>query len=269
MSEYQGVTVRRIDQAVMKVTFSRPPHNFLELSLVAAIADAYEEIAALPAARVIVLTAEGKHFCAGGDFSRVAEGAEAPDTPPSAPAQFGISSHDVYAEAARLLAAPLPVVAAVQGAAVGGGLGLACTADFRVGSPETRLVANFAQLGIHQGFGLTVTLPRIVGWQRANEVLLTGKRIGGEEGYRIGLLDRLVAAPELEAAAIAIAGEMATSGPLSIRAIRATMREGLVERFRTATERESREQAVLSRTQDFREGVRAYAERRPPQFAGR
>jgi 2-(1,2-epoxy-1,2-dihydrophenyl)acetyl-CoA isomerase len=269
MSEQRAVRVHRVDQRVMQVTFGRPPNNFLEPGLVTAIADASEEIATLPDARVIVLASEGKHFCAGGDFSRVAESDAAPAGSPSAHAQFSIASRDVYAEAARLMAAPLPVVAAVQGAAVGGGLGLACTADFRTGSPETRLVPNFAQLGVHHGFGLTVTLPRIVGWQRANELLLTGRRIGGEEGYRLGLLDQLVPAHELEAAAIAFAAEIATSAPLSIRAIRATMREGLVEQFRAATERESREQAELSRTQDFREGVRAYAERRPPRFAGR
>lgn len=269
MSVYQGVTISRIDPAITKVTFSRPPNNFLAPEIVTGIADAYEEIAASPNARVIVLIAEGKHFCAGGDFSRVAGSAEAADTPASGTDQFSVSSHDVYAEASRLMAAPLPVVAAVQGAAVGGGFGLACTADFRVGSAETRLVANFSRIGIHHGFGLTVTLPRIVGWQRANEVLLVGKRIGGEEGYQIGLLDRLAAAHELEAAAIAFAGEIATSAPRSIRTIRATMRQGLVDEFRAAAERESREQAVLSRTADFREGVRAYTERRPPQFAGR
>jgi enoyl-CoA hydratase/carnithine racemase len=166
------------------------------------------------------------------------------------------------------MAAPLPVVAAIQGAAVGGGFGLACTADFRVGSAETRLVANFAQLGVHHGFGLTVTLPLIVGSQRANELLLTGRRVRGEEGHRIGLLDRFVDGHELEAAAIAFAAEIASSSPLAIRAIRATMRQGLVERFRAATDWESQEQARLSGTRDFLEGVRASAERRPTRFTG-
>lgn len=260
------VTIRRIDQAVVLVKFGRPPHNFLELGLIAGIADAYEEIADSPATRVIVLASDGKNFCAGADFSRVRDDAEAGAAAVPLPAR---SVQETYGEAARLMAAPLPVVAAVQGAAVGGGFGMACTADFRVGSPETRLAPNFAQLGVHHGLGLTVTLPQIVGWQRANELLLTGKRIRGEDGHRIGLLDRLVAADELEAAAIAFAGEIAASAPLSIRAIRATLRLGLVERFREATERESREQARLSGTADFREGVRASAECRPPRFEGR
>jgi len=266
MAADQAVKVRRIGQAVMMVKFGRAPHNFLEAGLISAIASAYEEIARLPDARVIVLASDGKNFCAGADFSPVRDDANAKATPDPLSAR---SVQETYTEAARLLAAPLPVVAAVQGAAVGGGLGLACTADFRAGSAETRLSANFSQLGVHHGLGLTVTLPLIVGWQRANELLLTGKRIRGEEGYRIGLLDRLVGANELEAAAIAFAGEIAASAPLSVRAIRATMRQGLVERFQAATEHESREQARLSGTRDFREGVRASAERRQPQFEGR
>ena len=87
----------------------------------------------------------------------------------------------------RLFANPTPVVAAIQGAAVGGGLGLALMADFRVASPEARFSANFARLGFHHGFGLTVTLPRLVGQQRAAEMLYTGQRVKSDEALRIGL----------------------------------------------------------------------------------
>ena len=127
----------------------------------------------------------------------------------------------------------------------------------------------FAQLGVHHGFGLTATLPPIVGSQRASELLLTGRRINGEEALRLGLLDRLVEEDELEPAAIAFALEIAASAPLSIRAIRATLREGLPERFAAAATRESAEQARLGATSDFLEGVRAAAERRAPVFEGR
>ena len=263
MSGYDGVRVSHLRDGVALVTFGRPPHNFLEGGMIAALADAYEEIAAAREARVIVLASEGKNFCAGADFSGIAGAGDGQTA--ALPAQ---SVQETYGQAARLIAAPLPVIAAVQGAAVGGGFGLACTADFRVGSPETRLAANFAQLGVHHGLGLTVTLPLIVGWQRAHELLLTGKRLRGAEGQQIGLLDRLVEAAELRQAAIALAEEIAASAPLSIRAIRATMREGLVERFRAATLWESQEQARLSATADFREGVRASAERRRPAFTG-
>jgi enoyl-CoA hydratase/carnithine racemase len=264
MAPGDPVLVSRVDSAIRRVTINRPPHNFIEFGILAGIADAYEQIATDPEARVIILTAVGKNFCAGANFGGVQR-----DAAGSSPPESRFDATGAYAEGARIMAAPLPVIAVIRGAAVGGGFGLACTADFRVGSAETRLAPNFAQLGIHHGLGLTVTLPLIVGWQRANELLLTGRRVRGEEGYTIGLLDRFVRSDELEAAAIAFAEEIAASGPLAVRAMRATMRQGLAERFRAATEQEAREQARLSATQDFREGVRASSERRRPQFTGR
>ena len=167
-----------------------------------------------------------------------------------------------------MFAARLPVVAAVQGAAVGGGLGVALSADFRVASPDSRFSANFARLGIHHGFGVTVTLPLVVGHQRALELLYTGVRLGGEQAHAIGLCDRLVASDRLREQAVALAGEIAASSPLAVRAIRETMRGQLAERVREATAHEADEQAKLFATSDFREGVSAAAERRPPRFTG-
>jgi enoyl-CoA hydratase/carnithine racemase len=160
-------------------------------------------------------------------------------------------------------------VAAIQGAAIGGGLGVACSADFRVAAPEARFAANFAQLGFHQGFALTATLPPIIGQQRSWEMLYTGRRVSGEEAAAIGLCDRLAASGELAAAAHAFAAEIAAAGPLAVASIRETMRGDLAERVRAATVREATEQAKLLSTSDFAEGVRATAERRPPRFEGR
>jgi enoyl-CoA hydratase/carnithine racemase len=199
-----------------------------------------------------VLCSAGKHFCAGANFAD------------ENPAATGL----LYENAVRLFAAQTPVVAAVQGAAVGGGLGVALSADFRVASPESRFVANFSRLGIHHGFGLTVTLPLVVGQQRALELLYTGARLRGEEAHAIGLCDRLVPAERLREEAIALAVEIALSAPLAVRSIRATMRGDLAGRVREATELEAREQAKLFATEDFREGVAAAAERRPPKFTG-
>ena len=256
---FGDVSVEVSADHIATVTVHRPPDNYFDITLIRSIADAYEAIEADPHCRCIVLSAEGKNFCAGASLGRRRTGG-APDAP---------AGPHLYDEAVRVFAARTPVVAAVRGAAVGGGLGLAMSADFRVGSPETRMTANFARLGFHHGFGLSVTLPCAVGQQRALEMLYTGNRIGGEEAHRIGLLDRLASADELDAEAHQLAGEIAASGPLAIRSIRETMRGDIVAKIRAATDREKAEQDRLQPTADFAEGVRAMAERRLPRFEGR
>jgi 2-(1,2-epoxy-1,2-dihydrophenyl)acetyl-CoA isomerase len=256
---FGDVRARLSDDRVGTAEITRPPDNFFDVALIASLADAYAWLDEEAGARAIVLCSEGKHFCAGADF-----------TGRTRQAQPGAGGpKNLYVEAARLFEAHLPVVAAVQGAAVGGGLGLACSADFRVASPQTRFLANFARLGLHHGFGLTVTLPAIVGQQRALDMLYTGRRVGGEEAERIGLADRLADPAGLRDAAHEIAAEIAAAGPLAVRSIRATMRAGLADRVRAATGHELAEQQRLQQTADFAEGIAASAQRRAPRFEGR
>jgi 2-(1,2-epoxy-1,2-dihydrophenyl)acetyl-CoA isomerase len=157
-------------------------------------------------------------------------------------------------------------VAAIQGGAIGGGLGLALAADFRVATPESRFAANFSLLGLHHGFGLSVTLPLVVGHQAATELLYTGQRIDGERAAGLGLCDRLVPIDELRSTATALAAEIAAAAPLAVRSIRDTLRGPLAEQVRAAVRRERAEQERLQRTSDFREGVKAARERRPARF---
>jgi enoyl-CoA hydratase/carnithine racemase len=244
---------------VATVEIHRPPNNFFDVGLIQSLAEAYETLDRDPAmCRAIVLCSEGKHFCAGADFTGQSGRSGGPG-----------ATGDLYAEALRLFRAATPVVAAVAGAAVGGGLGLACSADFRVASPGSRLTANFSRLGFHQGFGLSATLPRIVGEQRAAELLYTGRRIDGRAAAEIGLVDRLVEDGEVRDAATELAAEIASAAPLAVRSIRETMRAGLAEAVAAATAREDAEQSRLRSTADWAEGVRASAERREPRFEGR
>lgn len=257
------ITVTLSDDFVATVEIHRPPNNFFDLTLIRDIADAYEYLAAETTARAIVLCSEGKHFCAGANFGSTAkDDANADDDVIQA------GPDKLYAEGGRMLAAPLPVVAAVQGAAIGGGLGLACSADFRVAAPEARLASNFARLGFHQGFGLSVTLPAIVGGQASLDLLYTGRRIGGEQAFAIGLVDDLVPLDQVRAVAHTRAAEIAESAPLAIRSIRETMRAKLLADFAAVTQREAAEQIKLRTTADFIEGVKSTAERRPPNFTG-
>ena len=243
---------------VAEVEIHRPPANFFDVALIRSVAEAYAALDRDPSCRAIVLCSEGKHFCAGADFNSESDAEEIP--------KEGAAS--LYHEAIRLFRSDLPVVAAVQGAAIGGGLGLACSADFRVAAPEARFAANFARLGFHQGFGLSVTLPLIVGHQQALDLLYTGRRVAGDVAHRMGLCDRLAPLPEVRSAARELAAEIANSAPLAIRSIRQTMRGHLPDAVAAATDREDAEQIRLRVTKDFGEGIRASAERRPPQFTG-
>ncbi len=263
MTQRQGdVSVDIGNDGVAIVEVHRAPNNFFDFQLIQDIATVYEGLDEDPACRAIVLCSEGKHFCAGANFGG-GDGQARSDGVNRA------TGGDLYGEAVRLIESKTPVVAAVQGAAVGGGLGLACSADFRVGCSETRMTANFAQLGFHHGFGLTITLPPIVGQQKALDLLYTGRRLNGEESHAIGLLDRFVDLEKVRDEAHAYAAEIASSAPLAVRSIRETMRQGIGDRYRLATARERREQDRLQKTQDFQEGIKASAERRKPEFQGR
>ena len=248
-----------IEGHVARITFANPPLNFANIALLRAIADALESLDADPQIRAIVLASEGKSFCAGADLASDDGFGGTTDDP----------LREFYDQALRIFAAKKPIVAAIQGAAVGAGLGLAVAADFRVASQEARFAANFVKLGFHPGFGLSATLPRLIGEQRSAMMMLTGDRYKAEDVAPWGLIDRLVDARGLLEAAHALAAQIAANAPLSLLATRATIRRGLLDQVREALVREHAEQGKLRPTVDHAEGVRAVFERRPGNFVGR
>jgi len=244
---------------VAVIEIRRPPNNFLDVDLLADIATALERLDQITQCRAVVLAAAGKHFCAGGNLKQRLE-VEARGE------KFLKPGRHPYKEARRIIATRKPIVAAVQGSAIGAGLGLAVVADFRVTCKEARFAANFVWIGFAPGFGLTVTLPRLIGQQKARWLMLTGKRIPGDEAYTMGLADRLVEQDQVRVVAIEMANEIAKSAPLSVQATRDMLNASFIAEFRAATERESFEQNWLRETKDYREGVEAAADRRDPNF---
>jgi enoyl-CoA hydratase/carnithine racemase len=247
---------------VAVVTYSSPPANFLSLESLREYGTLLRRLDADPECRAIVLAAEGKVFCAGADFSTAISKLESGGSPFNAIDQF-------YAEAMALFDIGTPMVAALEGAAIGAGLGLSLVADFRIASAATTLSANFNRLGFHPGFGMTETLPRLVGNHNAELLFYTGRRIKGDEAERLGLVTQLVAPEAVLETAVALAEEIALSAPLAVRDTRATLRGQLAARAREANARELQMQTAEMQTEDFREGIAASLERREPRFTGR
>jgi len=254
----QEITIAKSGH-VATVTLDRPPNNHVSVGLMRDLADALEAIDGDPEIRAVVLASAGKAFCAGADLV-------APDGI-GGTGMGGINA--LYDQAVRLFSIETPIVVAVQGAAVGAGLGLALVGDFRVAAPEARFSANFVKLGFHPGFGLTHTLPQVIGQQRAALMFLTGRRVKAEEGLDWGLVDQVVPLPELIPTAQALAKEIAENAPLAVVATRKTLRGELAAAVRAATDHEHAQQTILRATDDFAEGVRAVQERRPGNFTGR
>ncbi len=266
-ASYADIGVSLADRVAV-VEIRRPPNNFFDRALIQQLREAFETFDRDDECRALVLCAEGKNFCSGADFSADGRAQEsAPTHVPGRQQQAG--STNLYKEAVRLFRFSKPVVGAIQGAAVGGGLGLAMVPDFRVTCLEGRFCANFTRLGTHPGFGLTVTLPRLVGQQQAEMMFYTGDRIPGDKAVEMGLANLLVPLAEVRTAAIDLATRMAQSAPLALRATRATMRRGLADAVEAATDHEFVEQEWLFKTDDFKEGVRAMAARTIPEFKGR
>jgi enoyl-CoA hydratase len=238
---YECLTVEQVDDSVVLVTLARPERLnalserlFAELSVLARLADGD------PGLRCLIVTGSGRGFCAGGDYRALASLASGPAAEIIPRLDCGSSAIAAFRDIA------VPVIAAVNGAAAGGGLALALAADLRLAAPEAVFVAPFLALGITGcDMGLSWTLPRVIGLGRASEMLLTGRRVDAHEAERIGLVNRVVPAEVLVSEALVLARQIAAFGPLSARLTKEGLRLGVdAPSLEAAMALENRQQAL-------------------------
>lgn len=255
--------------SVTHVQLDRPERrNALSYDVIRGMCATFDELRTNPAQRVVILSGAAGTFCAGIDLKQ--RGAGEPWDPRLGQVQ------DVYAlqqEVAHLVQMmrriPQPVVAVVTGVAAGGGLSLACAADIRIAEPEARFDAAFVRLGASGGdMGTSFFLPRLVGADRAAEILYTGRAVDADEAVEIGLVSRLVPAGEGLSAAFELANRIVAVAPMSTRMTKSLLNLSLDgASLEQMLELENRTQVVLTQTEDFAEGVRAFQERRSPAFS--
>lgn len=261
-AEPAAVSYRR-NGAIGVLTLQRPDNRN---SMTPELLDAFS--AAASAARadarlgVLIVTGQGSCFSAGADFRSQIQRADPSRLPHE-------QSFAMYQPFLQLLDLEVPIIGAFNGHAVGGGFGLALLCDLRIGAANARYGANFVRIGLSPGMAISYMLPRVVGAQRATEMLLTGRLLDGAEAVSAGLLLEALPAEAVLPRAMELATTIAGNAPLAVRATRRMLAAGLDWDPRAAARREAYAQAETIATHDAREGMAALLEKRTPAFVGR
>lgn len=255
---------------VALVTLNRPEsRNPLDPEVQEALVSALLRLDADPGVRVMVLTGAGSAFSAGGNVRRMGEAAGGGAAPERTPAQARLYyKRNIQRIPVAFERVELPVIAAVNGPAMGAGCDLACMCDLRIASEGARFAESFVKLGIVPGDGGAWLLPRVVGFAKAAEMALTGDALSAAEALACGLVSRVVPDAELLPAARELAGRIAANPPHAVRMARRLLREAWNNRLDTVLELSAAMQAVAHTTADHKEALAALREKRRPRFSG-
>ncbi len=252
-------------EAIATLALNRPDRlNALSSELAAALNATLTEIGADESVRVVVLTGAGRAFCAGGDLDAIRAGRESGDVRKLEPLL-----RDGMKAVIRIRTMPQPVIAAVNGAAAGAGMNIALAADIRIAAENAVFGQNFAKVGLFPDYGGIYFLPQLVGPSRAAELLYTGDMIDAPAALKLGLVNHVVPAVELESAATALAQKLAAGPPIAIRAVKQVLFGSELAKLEAALEKEVRQQLICFASEDCSEGLKAFFEKRPPRFTGR
>jgi enoyl-CoA hydratase/carnithine racemase len=261
--DYTTLLVDRPRDGVVLVTLNRPErYNAITFTMFDEMHDLCDRLMKDEDARAIVVTGAGKGFCSGLDLD------EAMTLPDMTPHEMMLGQQHWAGAFIKFHELPQPVIAAVNGPAAGGGLGLALVADIRLAAPEARFNAAFVRIGLSAGdVGTSWSLPRVVGMGIAAELMLTGRFVDAQEAARIGLVNRVVDAGDLLDEAFDVAAQIASNSPFGVtltkRVLNANVDAGSLTQ---AVEVENRGQTLATRGTDFREALTAFREKRAPSF---
>jgi len=257
-----------VEDAVATLQIDRPDNrNAMTLDVLTEFRTKVARVRDSREARVLIVTGAGKFFCSGADFRASTE----------LMTQSGLEGQAGYRESAKriygafmcLREIEIPIIGAINGHAVGGGLGLALMCDVRIASETAKIAANFVRLGLHPGMGITYSLPRLVGAERAAELLFTGRTFSGEDAKSYGLVTDAVPADQVLEKARALARQMAEAAPYALRLTKRSLNDCANADLPTTIEREAYAQALCMQMEDAREGIAALLQKRTPDFKGR
>jgi enoyl-CoA hydratase/carnithine racemase len=265
--EYDTIAVEKSDR-VGKIVLSRPEVlNAMTTKLVDELTKAVIDLAGDSEVRVVVLTGAGRAFCAGADLK---EGFSGTRTEP------GSGAEEIRQElkTAQIISYTLhsmekPSIALVNGVAAGGGMDWALACDMRIGCEHTRFMSAYIRIGAFSGLGGTWLLPRLVGIPKAVELLFTGDFLDAEEAYRMGLLNKLVPSEKLQEEGMALARKIALGPPIAMKLTKMLIYKGLNMEFQTALQMAAACETITLTSEDRKEGVKAFLEKRTPQFKGK
>jgi enoyl-CoA hydratase/carnithine racemase len=261
--------VERPAEGVVQLTLALPERrNAMTEELTAAWRSAVTDVAADRSVRALIVTGDGKAFCAGGDLSWLEAGdSEGGEAGAAVPIRLREKMLPFYRAWLAIRELEVPTIAALNGAAIGAGLCLALGCDLRYAVPEAKLGMPFTALGMHPGMAATYLLPEAVGLPRAREMLFTGRVLTGTEAAQIGLVNDVFPPDRLLEEVLGIATRIAGTAPIATRLTKRAMQHG-PRSFAEALEWEALAQPVTLASADLREGLRAQAERRRPEFRG-
>jgi 2-(1,2-epoxy-1,2-dihydrophenyl)acetyl-CoA isomerase len=255
-----------VKDGVATLTLNRPERlNALGGTLRDDLHDAITRSSGDSDVRVMVITGAGKGFCAGGDVKAMNEAKEGKRERP-------LLEKVAPGRDRTLLAmrdAPQPIIAAINGAAAGAGMNLALGCDIRIASSAAKFSQAFVKRGLHPDWGGTYFLPRVVGMARAAEMIFTGEVIDAAEALKLGIVSRVVAPEELMTTVTALARRIAAGPPMAIRLAKHSLYANAERDLKASLEGETFAQNICFETEDAREGIRAFVEKRDPVFRGR